>query len=1196
MKPTTNFYLFIISFFLATTVVAQKPNNFTKLNTAIDNLGYWKAAADLGLTRPNPQQSVPPAIFTGSQIRAVSVISDDSPDVVLITGNTSQSENSVFINPEDRENALNSNNSTNQPGGGISLYGANYLYSLDGGANWEGSVYGAGGSNSGDPTTAIGLNGRYYVGFINNSSGQSVSHSDNQGSTWSMVTVGNAPSGYGNLLDKNHLWIDNCTTSPYEGNLYDAWTPFGGSMDHQIELSLSSDDGMTWSSPVKINGGINAGYMCHGVNIQTGPNGEIYVIYAIYDSWPSVETAIGMSRSFDGGQTWEAFRIIENIKGIRNANLGKNMRINSFPVMACDISTGSNRGNIYVTWPNQGVPGVNSGNDVDVYMIRSEDNGTTWSDPIRVNQDPAGQGKKHFQSWITSDPATGTLSMIWYDDRNVSGAMVETFCANSYDAGNTWEDFKVSDVAFTPTPIPGLASQYFGDYIGISARNGKVYPVWTDNRTGTALTYTSPYVTSTMMAPTNLIAQLNDATGQVNLTWTHSGGPTFDHYNIYRGLTLIGTTIYPFFSDYLPGYGIYHYSVTAYYTTEGESAPAVTDVQWGNAQAEVNPPAIEVYVLPEESTSVVMSLSNAGQLPLEYTSAFSIPGSSRSDDRAYCTGIGSCGGEYISEVEYGDIANISGCTNYEDYSTLSYLVTRGESVEITVTNGSSAFPADVCGIWVDWNQNQSFLDDAPVTVNGSPGIGPYTATLTVPDDALNGNARIRIRVKRGGTLSPCGSAPNGEVEDYSLNVLAWVTASPMSGSVPAEGNQDIIFNLDAAGLAIGDYIADYSIFSNDPNHSEIVVPVTMHVANAAVSVTADKDSICSGGSTTLHANVTGGGSGNFIYTWTSDPPGFTSADQNPTVAPLVTTTYFVTATDGTITLQDQITITVVSLPQVNLGEDMSVCQGGEALLDAGSGFASYLWSNGQTGQSITVTEGGLYWVEVTNDFGCARRDSVTLTVNPLPEVNLGGDLNICEGSTVVLSAGTGFASYLWSTGASGSTIETSDAGEYWVQVTDQNGCTNSDTIVLTMVPKPVVNLGDNQTFCEGTSVTLDAGAGFTSYFWSTGATTQSVSVSTPGEYWVEVSDQNTCTARDTVVMTMDPLPVEPQVSSGPTTVDNYLNPTSDFISSVSTYATSYEWKLEPAEAGSYYRDGSQRAGNLDVRLHRNCAGIRERHK
>jgi hypothetical protein len=90
MKATKIFYSLVTLSFLSTTLLAQQPLQFDKLNTAVDNMGYWKAAAEHGLTAPNPQRSVPPAIFTGSEIRAVSVLTDDSPDVVLITGSTSQ--------------------------------------------------------------------------------------------------------------------------------------------------------------------------------------------------------------------------------------------------------------------------------------------------------------------------------------------------------------------------------------------------------------------------------------------------------------------------------------------------------------------------------------------------------------------------------------------------------------------------------------------------------------------------------------------------------------------------------------------------------------------------------------------------------------------------------------------------------------------------------------------------------------------------------------------------------------------------------------------------------------------------------------------------------------------------------------------------------------------------------------------------
>jgi hypothetical protein len=95
-----------------------------------------------------------------------------------------------------------------------------------------------------------------------------------------------------------------------------------------------------------------------------------------------------------------------------------------------------------------------------------------------------------------------------------------------------------------------------------------------------------------MVAPTNLNASVDDPSGAVTLGWTHQTSPTFDHYNIYRGLSIVGTTSIPFFIDTLPDYGNYRYKVTAVYTVEGESGPAIVDVQWGNAQAEVDPGSI----------------------------------------------------------------------------------------------------------------------------------------------------------------------------------------------------------------------------------------------------------------------------------------------------------------------------------------------------------------------------------------------------------------------------------------------------------------------------------------------------------------------------------------------------------------------------------------------------------------------------
>ncbi|MBE0641497.1 MAG: hypothetical protein IH599_05630, partial [Bacteroidales bacterium] len=138
----------------------------------------------------------------------------------------------------------------------------------------------------------------------------------------------------------------------------------------------------------------------------------------------------------------------------------------------------------------------------------------------------------------------------------------------------------------------------------------------------------------------------------------------------------------------------------------------------------------------------------------------------------YCTASGYCD-EYIAYVTMGSIANYTSCGNsYEDYTYLSTMVIPGMSYYIEVGNGMTTYPTDQCGIWVDWNQNGSFYDDAPVTVIGTPGTGPYSATITVPPTALPGYTRMRVRILYTGTVDPCGTTNYGEVEDYSLMVAS----------------------------------------------------------------------------------------------------------------------------------------------------------------------------------------------------------------------------------------------------------------------------------------------------------------------------------------------------------------------------------------------------------------------------------------
>jgi hypothetical protein len=1027
----------------------------TKVNTRVDNNGYWKKMAALGLAKLNGITPVKPSLYTGSEIKAFSVLTEDSPDVATTDVNSTQSECSIFVSPENNDLALNSNNSTQNPVG--ALYGANYLITEDAGLTWGGSVQGAGGGNSGDPTTSISLSGRQYVGYIDNPGGQSVSWSDNDGVTWHPVV---AATPNGDLLDKNHMWIDNSPISPYEGNVYVAYTDFGAG-GYPVEITRSNDEGLSYSTPIDISSGINAGSHSQGVNIQTGPNGEVYVIYAIYDGWPTDETAIGFARSTNGGDSYEPeTRIINNIRGIRTTGVNKDMRNNSFPSMAVDISNSEFSGNLYVVWANIGVPGINTGDDVDVYIARSEDQGATWSTPVKVNQDASGLGRKHYFPWVTCDPENGILSVVFYDDRNFGGNQCEVFCANSNDGGATWEDFKVSDVAFTPSPIPGLADGYMGDYLGISARGGKVYPVWADNRTGTVMTYCSPYETNPLSKPLGLTASVTFETGITDLEWRFNEAPLFSYFKIYRGTDSIAVAYDTVFSDQLPDYGIYSYKVTAKYSDGNESSATTASVQWGDAQIAVAPMEIEETLMPDSSIVRTVTISNIGQLEMNYDISMFIPTEPSDDVKAYCTASGTCD-EFISRVQLNEIDNLSACTQYGNYTAQNTIMSVGSSYQITITNGNPIYPDDQCGVWVDWNQNEVFDDNEAVQVNGTPGVGPYTATITPPAGSVPGETRLRTRITYFQTPMPCGATTYGEVEDYSVTILSWLFATPTTGTVQAGENMDISLTLSAEDMAIGDYTAVLNVYSNDPDDPEITVPITMHVAEVAVNLTADDTELCLGESATITSAMTGG-SGSFTYTWTSEPAGFSSSDPNITVTPDITTTYICSVFDGTITVADQILITVNPLPVTYIGVDSTICLGDSVILDAGAGFASYIWSTGETTQTIKAMTAGEYSVVVTNEFTCTGSDAMTLNVllNPDKPVITNGPAsvdNYALASTVYTCGDAPNAStYAWAVtpAEAGTTTSTGTSAEFFwasgytgtvqVTVTASNECFTSE--------------------------------------------------------------------------------------------------------------------------------------------------------
>jgi HYR domain len=454
------------------------------------------------LTKYGPIEG-PPRLFSTALLAPPVVpvmnLAMDSADVRITAANDrTLTENSIAVHPLDNSTLFCANNATDWDGSQVNnIFGTQVGWSLDGGLTWTSQNEGPGGvGNNGDPAAVIDRSGKFYVGYISNASGQGVSYSTDTGATWTHVTVAPGPPGPFDLLDKNHFAVDNVAASAFVGQAYSAWTEFidGGANDADIVFSRSLDGGATWSAGVNISNGVAAGSHNQGVNLQVGPNGEVYATWAIYDAFPADETALGFNRSLDGGATWTGeARIITNIRGHRTTALpNTTIRRNSFPSMAVDVSGGPRNGSIYVVWTNVGVPGVNTG-DADIYSIRSTDQGATWSTPVRVNTDATTNSQ--WFPWVSTDPRTGEVYVIFYDRRDDPGdSLATSYVAHSIDGGSTWTNLRVGDVQFTPTPVPGnIAAGYIGDYLGITAKDCQVFPLWSDDRTSFYTAYTSPF-------------------------------------------------------------------------------------------------------------------------------------------------------------------------------------------------------------------------------------------------------------------------------------------------------------------------------------------------------------------------------------------------------------------------------------------------------------------------------------------------------------------------------------------------------------------------------------------------------------------------------------------------------------------------------------------------------------------------------
>ncbi|MFH2094318.1 MAG: hypothetical protein ABIJ16_01355, partial [Bacteroidota bacterium] len=476
-------------------------------------------------------------------------------------------------------------------------------------------------------------------------------------------------------------------------------------------------------------------------------------------------------------------------------------------------------------------------------------------------------------------------------------------------------------------------------------------------------------------------------------------------------------------------------------------------------------------------------------------------------------------------------------------------ICAGSSTTLTATGGSSyewntgeftasiiVGPSSTTNYWVTVTDGNGCTDtdDVLVTVNALPVVDagtdqsiPYGTSTALDATVSGGSGNFTY------AWSPGGLLVDPAVVDPATTNLTSTT----------------VFT-----LLVTDNI---TTCQNSDNTTVNITGTPLAAAPSAVP-----SALCSGSLVQLNANASGG-SGSYTYTWASSPAGFSSSSATPTDNPVTTTTYYVTVDDGYNTASNSVVVTVYALPTANAGTDDAICNGESTTITA-TGGTSYVWDNGLgagASHAVNPTSTTTYTVTVTDGNGCTDTDDVLITVNPLPNANAGANTAVCNGSsttiTAVASTGTPTLTYAWDNGLGAGVshlVTPASTTTYIVTVTDGNGCTDTDDIIVTVNPLPNANAGSDKVICEGGSATITATGG-TSYNWDNGLGSGATHVVSPASttvYTVTVTGVNGCTDTDDVTVTVNPLPLA-DAGSDETVCDG------ESVTLTATGGVSYNW-------------------------------------
>lgn len=497
------------------------------------------------------------------------------------------------------------------------------------------------------------------------------------------------------------------------------------------------------------------------------------------------------------------------------------------------------------------------------------------------------------------------------------------------------------------------------------------------------------------------------------------------------------------------------------------------------------------------------------------------------------------------------------------------IICAGASATITASGGTSYL----------WNTGAT---TAALTITPST-TSTYTVTVT---NANNCSSTITRTI----TVDPLPVPTMSVTETSGTTANDGIICIGASATITASGGTSYVWSTGSTSASIPvtpTVTTTYTVTVTNANNCSAVTTRTITVnplptpsttVAETSGTTANDGIICVGATATITA------SGGVSYLWST---GSTTA--SILVTPSTTTTYTVTVTNANgcqATTTRTITVNPLPTPSITVAEtsgiasnDAITCSGALATLTA-TGGTSYNWSTGSTGVSINVTPTvtTTYTVTVTNANGCQAIATQTITVNPLPTpstsvVETSGTSNndgiICVGASATITAGGGVR-YVWNTGdtTAALTVSPTTTTTYTVTVTNANNCSNTTTRTIIVNPLPTIsfNVVENSgvapndgSICVGSNAIITASGG-TSYVWSTGSTSATISVvpTTTTTYTVTVTNANNCTTTATRTITVNPIPTLSITSASPYGFvfckDQHV-----VVTAVSPLATTYAW-------------------------------------